>query len=183
MRNSYKLKKLSKYLKFNKKIQDKDLNFKHFENFPYLNVKRTSDQELKSFSRIQVKIKKYIFNYSKDIDYHFFRRLDIILLFSSFANSIYQARQWIKHKLVLINNTAVYNYNQQISNNTFIQLHPKLSEIIHDNLVHKKNQILLILEQDKKIKESTHMCINSFIFGTTFLQVCFRTLSLKVIYY
>nr|UNJ18887.1 ribosomal protein S4 [Cyanidioschyzonaceae sp. 1 FvB-2021] len=183
MKNSYKLKKLSKYLKFNKKIQDKDLSFKCFENFPYLNVKKTSDQELKSFSRTQAKIKKYIFNYSKDIDYHFFRRLDIILLFSNFANSIYQARQWIKHRLVLINNTAVYNYNQQISNNTLIQLHPKLSEVIYHNLIYKKNQTSLTLEQDKKIKESTHICINSFIFGSTFLQVYFRTLSLKVIYY
>nr|QNR39880.1 ribosomal protein S4 [Cyanidiococcus yangmingshanensis]UNJ18931.1 ribosomal protein S4 [Cyanidioschyzonaceae sp. 2 FvB-2021] len=180
MKKSYNLKKLLKYLKFNEKIQKRDLDFKQFENFPYLTTKKTSDQEYKIFFRTQSQAQKYIFGINKVFDNNFFKRTDVILLLSNFVNSIWQARQWIKHELVSVNNIKIKNHNQLIHNNEIIYLHPKLFKCIYNNLIYKNNFIKTDFEQNTNLKESLY--INYYIYGSVFMQTNFRTLSLKIIY-
>jgi len=180
MKAPYRLKKLIKYLKFNKIHGEKNLKFKHFENFPYLITKKTSDQELRNFYRVQSQAKNYIFHYSKTIDSKFFTRVDIILLFSNFATSIQEVHQWINHRLVFINHKNVKNYNQHIFNNTIIQLHPKLAKVIYNNLVYKYKQLKVLTKKNRALNSLFY--VNYYIYGSTFLQLNYKLLSLKVVY-
>ena len=99
------------------------------------------------------------------------RRLDVIIVRSGFAPSIYASRQLISHGHILVNNKKVTISSYIVQNNDLIQIHPSSISIVKKLMLQKLNSSNKIKNFIKKnFLIPIYLEVNFNIFSATLIN-------------